>query len=355
MIALMLIAVAGIIAAGLIVALAIRKAPKLRTRLIILGVSATVLPVAAVLSVGLVMLDNPHDVAVLFAVGAASALTSAALAIFVAREVGRNVGEARDAAFELAAGNLDARIPEAGSAELRELGASFNQMAQTLGRLIETRRNLVAWASHDLRAPLAALQAMIEALEDGLGDTNTYGPEMSRQVAALSQLVDDLFELSRIETGTLHLTFDEISIAELAGSVVRSLQPQAATRGVRLTIESESVPHVRCSPDKIERLLMNLLVNALRHTPADGAIAVRVAAAEAGVLVAVEDTGTGLNVEGLHHAFDSFWRADKARTETGAGLGLAIAQGIIAAHGGTIWAENVDGAGARFAFTLPAA
>jgi signal transduction histidine kinase len=231
-------------------------------------------------------------------------------------------------------------------------------MAQKLSRLFETRRNLVAWASHDLRAPLSSLQGMIEALEDGLAEPGQYLPEMRRQVRTLSRLVDDLFELSRIETGTLTLALMDVSVTELAAQCVRSLLPTAERRGVHLSIQGGSqMARARCDPDKTERVLLNLLTNALRHTPDDGSIAVRVANAGAAVEVVVEDTGQGVPDGAVDRVFESFWRADPSRTpETGgAGLGLAIARGLVEAQGGRIWAENRPEGGARFRFTVPAA
>jgi signal transduction histidine kinase len=199
---------------------------------------------------------------------------------------------------------------------------------------------------------------MVEALEDGLVDPADYLAAMREQVHSLGLLVDDLFELARIDAGALTLELQETPVAGLVETAVRGLQPQAAARRVLLEarVGAADAP-ARCAPDKVERVLYNLVANALRHTPSDGSVAVLVQPGEGEVCVTVEDTGEGIPPEALRRAFDRFWRADRARTpaEGGAGLGLAIAQGLVEAQGGRIWAENRPGGGARVSFTLPAA
>jgi signal transduction histidine kinase len=326
----------------------------------VLAVAAVSLPLAAVILTGLVMLKG-HDALVLGVVAAASAVAAGVIAVACAAGIARRVGRLRDAAGRLAAGDLAARVERIdGPAELRQLASAFNEMASALDRLLETRRNLIAWASHDLRAPLASLQAMIEALEDGVGRPEDYLPEMRRQVRTLAGLVDDIFELSRIELDALALELIDVSVAHLAAGCVHSLKPQAEKQGIRLGLEVDGSPtkaRARCAPDKVQRVLMNLLTNALRHTPHDGSVAVRVRADGPAVTVAVEDTGDGIPEGARERVFESFWRADRSRSGAtgGAGLGLAIARGLVEAQGGRIWAENRPEGGARFVFTLPAA
>jgi signal transduction histidine kinase len=235
-----------------------------------------------------------------------------------------------------------------------ELAASFNQMGANLRGLFDTRRELVAWASHDLRTPLANMQAMLEALEDDLGQPDEYVPVLREQVHALSLLVDDLFELARIDAGALTIEMRNLPVAPIVSSSLRSLEAEARTRHVRLRADVDENVTARFAPDKLERVLMNLLTNALRHTPSDGAVAVLVEPGDAEVRVAVEDTGDGLDVEARERMFERFWRGDQARSTRGAGLGLAIARGLVEAHGGRIWAESRKGGGARVCFTLPA-
>src|SRR5919201_1206245 len=216
---------------------------------------------------------------------------------------------------------------------------------------------LGAWASHDLRTPLASLRAMLEAIEDGLVGPETYLPAVQEQVSRLGGLVDDLFELARIDAGILTLQLRAAPLASLVESCVRGLEAEARARGVRLeTRIAATVPPVRCAPQQLERVLLNLLTNALRHTPSDGAVAIVVEPEGRDVQVSVEDTGEGLPPDSETRVFERFWRGDEARGgQAGAGLGLAIAQGLVEAQGGRIWAENRAGGGARVSFTLPAA
>jgi signal transduction histidine kinase len=264
------------------------------------------------------------------------------------------VERVRDASTRLAAGDLTVRAPESGPAEVADLAASFNEMAASLERLFDARRELVAWASHDLRTPLANMRAMLEALEDGLASPDETLPVLGEQVAVLSSLVDDLFELARIDAGALTLELHRLPVAPVISSSLRSMEAEARTRHVRLAAEVDDDITARFAPEKLERVLMNLLTNALRHTPTDGSVAVRVEPRHDEVRVAVEDTGEGIDAEARERMFERFWRGDPSRASRGAGLGLAIARGLVEAHGGRIWAEDREGGGARVCFTLPA-
>ena len=254
----------------------------------------------------------------------------------------------------MARGDLEARVPDGGPTEIADLATSFNEMGDNLRRLFDTRRELVAWASHDLRTPLANMQAMLEAVEDGLAAPDEYVPVLREQVQTLSLLVDDIFELARIDAGALTLELHRLPVAPIVSSSLRSIEAEARSRHVRLDADVDAELTARFAPDKLERVLMNLLTNALRHTPSDGAVAVLVEPRSDEVRVAVEDTGLGLDAEARERMFERFWRGDQARSSRGAGLGLAIARGLVEAHGGRIWAENREGGGARVCFTLPA-
>ena len=255
----------------------------------------------------------------------------------------------------MAAGDLGARAPERGPRELAELARSFNEMAAQLEELFDARRHLVAWASHDLRTPVASLRAMIEAVNDGVAPPERYLPVMAEQVQNLGTLIDDLFELARIDAGALALRVDDTPLGGLIGSCLRGVQAEADARNVRLEARlADPRLTARCSPESVERVLYNLLRNAIRHTPDDGGVAVLVDPTPGAVVVAVEDSGEGFPPGAERRAFDRFWRADPARTDGGAGLGLAIARGLVEAQGGTIWAERGRDGGARVCFTIPA-
>jgi two-component system phosphate regulon sensor histidine kinase PhoR len=196
---------------------------------------------------------------------------------------------------------------------------------------------------------------MLEAIEDGLASAEDYLPTLREQVRTLSMLVDDLFELARIDAGVLTLELRRTHVAPLVASALRLLRPEAEARGVALSADVGDEVEARLAPDKFERVLFNLVTNALRHTPSDGSVAVRVEQRASGLLLHVEDSGEGLPAEAPARMFERFWRADRARSGSGAGLGLAIARGLVEAHGGTIWAENRPQGGACVSFTLPTA
>lgn len=349
-----LLVAAATLAAGLAVALGLRTLPTLRRRLVGLVVLAVTLPLAAVLLSGWVMFHMGDDVKIL-AVTAASASVAAGAALVLARSIEAPLEQVREASAAVASGELSHRAPERGPAEIAELARSFNEMAASLERLFESRRELVAWASHDLRTPIANLQAMVEALEDGLADREHYLPALRDQVRVLSTLVDDLFELARIDAGAIVLELRELPVQPVVAACVRGVEAEAAARGITLTATGEDGARARFAPDKVERVLLNLLTNALRHTPTDGSVAVVVAPGDDAVRISVEDTGEGLSDEAATRMFERFWRGDQARSSRGAGLGLAIARGLVEAHGGRIWAERRSTGGARVTFTLPAA
>lgn len=341
------------LAVGLVAVLLLRLLPSLRLQLAGLAALSVCLPLASVLLSGWVAFHMGDDVKIL-AVSAASATVAIVAGLVLAHSIVGSVERVRDASARLAGGDLAVRAPESGPTEVADLAASFNEMAESLERLFDARRELVAWASHDLRTPLANMQAMLEALEDGLVEPETTLPVLREQVGVLSSLVDDLFELARIDAGALTLELRAAPLEPVVESCLRGVEADARRRGIDLAASVPDDVTARCAPEKIERVLFNLLTNALRHTPSDGSVAVRVEQVDREVQVSVEDTGEGLGAEARSRMFDRFWRGDPARSARGAGLGLAIARGLVEAHGGRIWAEDRPGGGARVSFTLPA-
>ena len=343
--------------AGAVAALLLRLLPTVRLQLAALALFAGAVPLGAVVLGGFVMFHMHADVQVL-EVASGAALAGVLAALVVAELIARRIRALERAAGILASGELSARAPEAGPRELARLGGSFNEMAASVEELFDARRQLVAWASHDLRTPLASIQAMLEATEDGLVEPGEYLPDLRAQTQALGRLVDDLFELAAIDAGALTLELRETPLETTLESCVRGLQAEAAAREVRLEARLEpELPAVRCAPEQVERVLLNLLVNALRHTPSDGSVVVVARPVGAELEISVEDTGEGIAPGDEARMFDRFWRADRARARDGggAGLGLAIARGLVEAQGGRIWAERRGGGGARVAFTLPLA
>jgi signal transduction histidine kinase len=345
------------LAAGIALALALRRLPTVRLQLAGLALLAVGLPLASVILGGLVMFHMHDDVKVL-AVAAASASTALAAALLVAARIARRLGSLEAAAEELAGGALEARAPTAGPRELAHVGEAFNTMASNLEALFDARRQLVAWASHDLRTPVASIQAMLDAVDDGLASSEEYAPALRQQTRTLALLVDDLFELARIDSGELTLELRHAQLSQLISNCLCGLEADARARRVHLSSQlHDSLPDVRCAPEHVQRVLYNLLTNALRHTPSDGSVIVRAQQRTCELEISVEDTGVGLSSEAQRRVFERFWRADasRARASGGAGMGLAIARGFVEAQGGRIWAENRPEGGARFAFTLPIA
>ena len=220
------------------------------------------------------------------------------------------------------------------------------------------RRQLVAAASHDLRTPLASLRLLVESIDDGVATGETrdrYLKEIRTHVAVLSDLIDDLFELSRIEAGDISWTLRQVELGALIDDAVAAMRAPAAERGVRIAAELPS-GHVvaEANAEKVQRVLFNLIQNAIRHTPADGSVTVRARPVGGEVEVEVADDGEGVPAGAAERVFEAFYRGDDSRGEDGAGLGLAISRAIVEAHGGRIWLEDAR-PGTRVRFTLRAA
>ncbi len=222
----------------------------------------------------------------------------------------------------------------------------------------EARRQLVAAASHDLRTPLASLRLLVESIDDGVATGETrdrYLKEIRTHVGVLSDLIDDLFELSRIEAGDISWTMRQVELGDLIGDTVAAMRAPAGERGVSIAAELPPGELVAsANAEKVQRVLFNLIQNAIRHTPADGTVTVRASASDGGVEVEVADSGEGIPAGDGERVFEAFYRGDAARSEDGAGLGLAISRAIVEAHGGKMWAEGGP-PGARICFTLKSA
>jgi signal transduction histidine kinase len=299
---------------------------------------------------------------------------SMGLGMGLAGTIGRRVAALRAGAQRLAEGDLGARVDAEGGDDLTELARDFNRMAEQLAaaaaeraRQEAARRDLVVAISHDLRTPLASLRALTEVLSDGLVDDPAtvarYLGTMRGQIGLLSGLIDDLFELAQLDAGALAFDLQRISPGDLVSDVINGLRPQADVKGVQISGSlPPNISPVRAAPQKIERVLYNLVANAIRHTPEGGRIDLAVEAPAPGtypavVAFSVADTGEGIAAEDLPHVFERFYRGEKSRSRAtgGAGLGLAIARGIVEAHGGQIWIESERGHGTTVRFSLPVA
>lgn len=271
------------------------------------------------------------------------------------------------AAEKLARGDLQTRVPVNGRDELSALANTFNQMAEQLEsadqrkrELEAMRRDLVAWASHDLQTPLASMRAILEALSDGVVDepemVKRYLITAQRDVMSLSALMDDLFQMSQLDAGGFPLNRAQASLSDLISDTLESFSELAYRESIRLEGKVEAdVDPVLMDTQAIGRVLNNLIGNALRHTSAGGEIKVHARRTAQGVEVSVRDTGEGIPAQDVPHIFERFYRGEKSRNRGtgGAGLGLAIAQGIVRAHGGDIRVESQVGKGTQFTFSIP--
>ena len=317
------------------------------------------------------MFLSPHDLGLLAILLVFSAVISLFFAFFLSQSMVSRLRNLLAVANSVAGGDLTARVEVSSNDEIGKLAAQFNSMVEQLEqsraqkeRLEASRRELIAAVSHDLRTPLASMRAMVEALNDGVvSDPDTisrYLRTIQNETHHLTTLIDDLFELSQIDSGALKLHLEPTSLADLVSDALESMLAQAQQKNVHLQGHVDGTPaRVPLDAPRMQRVLYNLIQNAIRHTPADGTITLTVTGKPDRVELTVADTGEGISESDLPHVFDRFYRGQPARTRDsasagpGAGLGLAIAKGIIEAHGGTISATSAQGRGAAFHVVLP--
>lgn len=260
----------------------------------------------------------------------------------------------------IAAGDLSQRVDIEPGNEIGDLAAAVNTMAAELERAEQLRRQMTADIAHELRTPIAVIQGNLEGLQDGVFPlTREALDPIEDKTALLARLVEDLRQLALAEAGKLPLDTAPTDLPALVQRTVEGFQPAAEAKRIRLEVETAVVPHVTADAQRIEQVLANLLSNALRHTPADGRITIRVVGEDSAARVTVSDSGPGIAAAELPYLFERFYRVDKGRGRekdgSGSGLGLAVARSIIVAHDGRIGVESAPGAGATFWFTLPAA
>ena len=336
----------------------------LAQRFVVVGALGAAVALANLWVLSRQMFVSEHDatllgVLLLYSVGA-----GVGAAVVTARSSARAVRRLTATAGALGEGDLDARAGQIeGGPELDLLAATLDDMAARLQgaqqreRQIETtRRDLVTAVSHDLRTPLASLRAMVEAIDERVVDDpesmRRYAEQMRRSVRQLGAMVDDLFELAQLDAGAIETETRRARLGEVVSSAVATVGLQAEEKGLSLVAELNGADDALCSP-RLARVIQNLLVNAVRHTPADGSVRIEARLAADALEVAVADTGEGIAPQDLARVFDPFFRADPARQGAGAGLGLALAKRIVEALGGEISAESEPSHGARFAVTLP--
>lgn len=313
------------------------------------------------------MFASEHDLALATILLVFAGGIAMALGYFFAEALTGRIRQVAHAAQAVAHGQLQARVPINGNDEMAALAHTFNGMAAQLEvaarrqRELDTlRRDLIAWVSHDLQTPLASVRAIVEALADGVVDDaatqQRYLRTAQKDIQALSALIDDLFQMAQLDAGGLKLDKAEGCLGDLISDTLESFRELAARQGVTLTGHfAPEVDPVQMDTQHIGRVLANLVRNALQHTPSGGAVEVTATRTANHVQVHVKDTGDGIPAEDLPNVFERFYRSEKSRSRAtgGAGLGLAIAKGIVEAHGGHITVESAPGHGTIFAFTLP--
>lgn len=347
----------------------------LRRRSLMLQLCVVILAVvvslaAGVLAVAEAMYISPHDLLVVVVVTGISAVVALGVAILLATQLVRGIRSLQTLTHSVGDGErIDGSGLRGVNADLARVADELVSTSERLAAAREevqlldrSRRELIAWISHDLRSPLAGLRAMTEALDDGLAeDPARFHRQMRRQVDHMTDLVDSLFQLSKITSGTLVLQSEPMSLHDLVSDAVAELAPIAQAKEIAL-VELTSPDHtVVGDARELARVMVNLLANAIEHTPPGGTIRIRTDREDESMLLSVQDSGAGIADDDLSRIFEPGWRGTDARTPrsgihgtSGAGLGLAIARGIVEAHNGVISAHSSDG-GSRFDIRFPLA
>ena len=334
-----------------------------------LVVAMVVAPVLIALVVGdALMVVSTRGAVVVAAIVVGAGLIAIVAARQVAGGIMRDVEAIRDGLVVVGRGRREVTIETSAHDELAELASAANVMIYQLregeaGRdqSEAARRDLIAAVSHDLRTPITSLRLLADAVGDDIvEDAETrrgYMRRMGTHIDALSVLIDDLFELSRLEAGDISWTIEQVPLHELVGETVEAMRVQAEAKGVAVLAEvPQTLKPAQANPEKLQRVLFNLIQNAIRHTPADGSVVVRAEPGPSGIEFEVADTGDGIAPEERERVFTAFYRGgtDAARTSPGAGLGLAVSRAIVEAHGGRIWLADAA-VGTCVRFSLPAA
>jgi signal transduction histidine kinase len=292
-------------------------------------------------------------------VGVVAATVSLAVARQMARGMTQPLRDMASAARRMETGDYSVRVQTRSRDEVGRLAAAFNRMSAELGNLEQSRRDLVANVSHELKTPITAIRAHLENLLDGVErpDPATLGV-MLAQVERLGRLVDQLLDLSRLESGEVPLRIEALPLQPLVDDLISEIDVALPGRGVRVRNDVPGdLPALSADRERVHQVLFNLVDNAVRFTPAGGSVTVSARRLNGSVEVAVSDTGAGIPPEHLPRLFERFYRADPARAREGGGtgIGLAIARSVVEAHGGQIRARSEPGRGSVFTFDLPSA
>lgn len=333
-----------------------------------LGVALALAQLLAAVAIGAaVMFVSAHDAWMTVAIVLFAGVIATRAAQLLLDGVVEDVNAVRRGLHEVQRGQRSVRITASSSRELEDLAESANRMTGALA--VEehardvadaARRQVIAAVSHDLRTPLSTIQVLAEALRDGVvggGEERRYLDTLNANVATLGTLIDDLFELACLDAGEIGWSTESVDLKTLVGETCLLVRPAAEQAGVRLLADLPAgLAQAQANGEQLRRVLMNLLQNAIRHTPSDGSVTIAASVLDGDVQLEVIDTGPGIAAADQPHVFDAFYRGgdDAARTRPGGGLGLAISRAIVEAHGGRIWLAEATN-GTRVRFTLPTA
>lgn len=291
-------------------------------------------------------------------IGLIISLAAIILGVLMARAIVRPIKTMSQAAHRLARGDLDCTVPLQGSDEIRQLAEDFNLMSESLRKTQTMRRNLTADIAHELRTPLTILRANLDELQSRAKDPDQVAiANLQDEVLRMSKLVKDMETLALAETGHLVINKRKVKLESIMERLAPVI-PEIEGRGIKLEIDLEAgLPKVAADPDRLLQVVLNLLSNALAHSPEGGRIMIKGTKKENLVLMSLTDQGGGIATEQLPFIFERFYRADSSRSrrEGGMGLGLAIARSLVEANGGQIWADSSVGKGTIFYFTIPIA
>jgi signal transduction histidine kinase len=351
------------VAAALLASWLLRRT-SLRQRYVAIAAVGTLVALGNIVALTREMFVSTHAAKVLGVVLIYATAAGLAAAFVVARSSASALDRIAGTADRIGRGDLSARVGDLDEGpELDRLATTLDLMAERLKtlrdqeqRVERTRRDLITAVSHDLRTPLANLRAMAEALDDGVVEdrptVRRYAREMRGAVERLSSLVDDLFELVRVDALSIGTETDRVPLEAVVASAVATVASDADRKGVVLDTDVGNAEEVRCSPH-LDRVLQNLLVNAVRHTPSGGSVRIEARRSNGELRLAVSDTGEGIPREDLPFVFDPFYRVDTSRAGNGAGLGLALADRIVRALGGEITVASELERGASFDVVVP--
>lgn len=344
--------------------------PSLRWSLVSIVIITVLLTLLNIWVTAQLMFLSEHDLALTVSLLVFAGLTAVIFGIYIAGTITARILHLSNAAQEIAHGKLDTRLKVSGNDELAEFAHTFNWMAENLEkmdtekkRVEEARRDLIAWVSHDLRTPLTSMRAILEAIQDEIvtdpDSIQQYVGRSLSEVNNLSHLIDDLFELSKLDTGHMDAKFVSASLPDLISDVASNLMAKAHRKQIKLMGDiAPNIPPIVMATDKIQRVLYNLIDNAVQYTPQNGKITIKSYKQNTYVRVDIHNTGKPIDKQHLPQIFDHFYRVEQSRPQgadghRSTGLGLAIAKGIVEMHNGTIWVTSSAEAGTTFGFTLP--